>query len=573
MDAPQKSETPRRRSSLVSNIDAWLDKCSNEEPDSLIYDPDYTVEVSTIRSKQLEPEITNLYKNAAEICTKIGLSPQVIEERLNDIDECILTCFSDIQKHIEDEYERLCQFKQELFNQIQKMTSDLFLPPYDLNNNVTLLQNCITLKARHQELNSIREKRVKKLEELRNKQAKHSLALGIKPPIVKFKTDIPSEEELAELAGAVAELEREEKRRKDKYNLLRDLIVQIMDSLEHRPENEFERSIVNPSLPNYSMDHLKRMDNFHIKLEEQYKVNKRKFETLYEKLTSLYNRLEVDQGERDLFLGSHNVCKPSMMAEMELEIERYELLKRQNMEKFIVTTKEELMKEYERCFVKPEQQETFFNLSTVSGECNEEILELYEGELARIKKYYQDNKIILEKFHMWRGMIQELKEMAAKANDPNRFNNRGGQLLIEERKRNKLQKGIPRLEQEILTLAAQSKEKVKIYGQDIDKYIAGSCNNTQGSARKQTDQKRSRMYVGSVNSSQKKANLTRQLNTTRTPLKSGNNHTTTTTITTRHGSGGPQSFTGSSPSISERMFEDMIVCCPASAKKPRRDQH
>lgn len=626
-----------RRSSLL-NIDAWLDECSSNEPDSIVYDPDFAREIAESARRQDEAEDECIYKFVVDECTKMGLSPNKIEENITEARTFLKTCRDTIRQHYQEGSEKLCNYEQELLAQVSKMTSDLYLPPYERDTNMTLIQHCKHLKGKFNDLNCIRENRMSKLQELRQKQLKQCTILGIKPPQIKHQTDIPTEEELTNLAGAVVELVKEEERRKEKYNLLKDMISKCMEQLELHPRDDFEKSIMN-SKPDLTEDYLNRMSSLHSKLESEYAKQQEKYEQLKQRLISLFERLDVPYFERDEFLDTHNVCKPTLMAEMSVEIERYEELKKQNIGKFIDKIKEELVVEYERCYMTQEEQDHFFSLSATSEECNEELLELYERELERIKRYYEAHKEILEKFHKWRMMWKELIELEMKANDPNRFNNRGGQLLLEEKKRKALQKGLPKVEKELSEMNAKysahdAEAKFKVFGLNLDDFIAGCWDELNtAKAEEKRERQRAKMIEGGGNKNRKvpqSAALVGRTPTKRpaatgvtpTPTKlqrsvlgtpshqntlrtnqvptSGSvrkapqrnifqsnkiaknvatardtnekshipvfNHNQTTQRNKNLTSNGSES---SALSLSEQEFEDMIVTCPASAKRHR----
>lgn len=502
---------PGRRSSLL-NIDNWLDKCSAEEPDSMIYEQDYISEVARMRSQHKIPDLEKLYTSVTDTCTKIGLPQDTIEERLNDIDECIVTFLDTIQKDVLDEFEKLCQYKEELIQQIQKMLADLYLAPYTPPEDLTLLQHCKRLKSKFNELNTVKQKRMVRLQELKEKQTKHCLVLGIKAPMIKMRTDIPTEDELVALANAVSDLEKEERRRKDKYCLLREMIARCYEQLDYTPENSFEASLATEQ-PDYSESHMLKLSNVHAKLEAQCAIQQEKYDKLKARLMSLYDRLDVDQFERDEFFGEHAVCKPTVLVEMEVEIERYEELKRQNIGKFIEKIKDELIVEYEKCFVSQDKQDEFFAMDTPS----EELLELYERELERMKDYYEANKEILEKFHKWRIMWKELIELEMKANDPNRFNNRGGQLLLEEKKRKTLQKGLPKIENELTTL--NERYNITVFDTRLDEFIAG-CWDELNNAKEVEKKERQRAKMTENNPrGARKATQPQVVVTRKTPTK------------------------------------------------------
>lgn len=69
-----------------------------------------------------------------------------------------------------------------------------------------------------------------------------------------------------------------------------------------------------------------------------------------------------------------------------------------------------------------------------------------------------------------------MEALEAKANDPNRFNNRGGQLLKEEKERKAISSKLPKIEQQITELvqAYEAKENTAflVFGEDILKSMA-----------------------------------------------------------------------------------------------------
>lgn len=109
----------------------------------------------------------------------------------------------------------------------------------------------------------------------------------------------------------------------------------------------------------------------------------------------------------------------------------------------------------------------------------EELLNLHEAEVKTLKKYYEDHRELFEGVTKWQEnwtvyleldvsailmnlVGKHLKQTSSlgvvgcvcecmffpsqkKANDPSRFNNRGGNLLKEEKQRTDLQKSLPKV--------------------------------------------------------------------------------------------------------------------------------
>lgn len=67
---------------------------------------------------------------------------------------------------------------------------------------------------------------------------------------------------------------------------------------------------------------------------------------------------------------------------------------------------------------------------------------------------------------------EKLNALESKSNDANRYNNRGGKLLQEEKERKKIASQLPKVEEELLLLAKEYEIKTgkvfTAYGEDIE---------------------------------------------------------------------------------------------------------
>lgn len=544
-----------RRSSIL-NIDEWVANFPDEEPDSIIYEPDFVDGIVSEIMERLISKLKPKLKKKLSSISGVGFTPELIYDRAHDYESYIEESDQIFDQHLTDDLDKISRYRDESLKQVQSMMKDLYDQDFQLDYDIPLMQQCKKLRSHYVKLDKIRQKRLEKFRELRDMQISHCLVLGIRAPQVGSLRDIPSEKELEDLASAVSKLKQKEKEHREKYQQLKKSIIDHMNELEYEPETDYERNLIDGE-PCYTEEHLNELSKFQAKLEAQHSINQQKFEKLVARLNSLFERLDVDQSERENLLKEYSSSKPSIIALMEIEVERFEELKKQNIGKFIDKMKAELIVEYERCCESQEKQDNFFALSTVSGECNEELLELYEREYDRIKEYYQNNREILDNFHKWRAMWRELIEIELKANDPNRFNNRGGQLLHEERKRKGLQKALPKLEQELAALcekfsANNEGNKIKVYDTELGEFIAG-CWDELNTAKE--EEKRQRQRAKMTLSTSSNNNVRKPLPLKRTPAK--------------RAAGAGFTPTPSKLSISETEFEHLIRGCPASAKKKR----
>ncbi|KAG8183537.1 hypothetical protein JTE90_003884 [Oedothorax gibbosus] len=80
-------------------------------------------------------------------------------------------------------------------------------------------------------------------------------------------------------------------------------------------------------------------------------------------------------------------------------------------------------------------------------------------EAEKWKKYQAKADLILKTIERRQQLWEMMVVIENKANDPNRFNNRGGNLLKEEKQRKKVRKDPPALEEEIFRDIDYLKEK------------------------------------------------------------------------------------------------------------------
>lgn len=103
--------------------------------------------------------------------------------------------------------------------------------------------------------------------------------------------------------------------------------------------------------------------------------------------------------------------------------------------------------------------------------CNEELLVLLEDQLADIKEYYNSNRSIFELFAKRVKLWTRMAALEDKAKEPNRYHNRGGALLREERERKLISIKLPQIEQQLNELVQAFVERTKqpflVQGEEI----------------------------------------------------------------------------------------------------------
>uniref|UniRef100_A0A8C4RIZ7 Zgc:86764 n=1 Tax=Erpetoichthys calabaricus TaxID=27687 RepID=A0A8C4RIZ7_ERPCA len=155
-------------------------------------------------------------------------------------------------------------------------------------------------------------------------------------------------------------------------------------------------------------------------------------------------------------------------------LERLEELKRANMQEVIENIRKELLEFWDKCTFSTEQRESFAAFS--DGNFTEELLVKHEDELSRLKSYYEKCKSVFEAVERWEQNWRLFQDFERKASDPSRFSNRGGSLLKESKERTKVQKMLPKLEEEIKsfidTWEAEQGTVFLVRGQRFMDYVA-----------------------------------------------------------------------------------------------------
>jgi len=165
-------------------------------------------------------------------------------------------------------------------------------------------------------------------------------------------------------------------------------------------------------------------------------------------LENLYERLRLDMADKYKFLSLHQGHGKSVLTEMKLEIERLEEVKKANIEQFIINLRNELHDVWDKCFFSPEQRNAFKPLHSI--DFTEELLEAHEEQLDDMKCYHDQHKDLFKKVSQRQQVWAKFMELERRSKDPSRLmNSRGNNLLKEERERSKVNKDLPRIEEEL----------------------------------------------------------------------------------------------------------------------------
>merc|ERR1719334_1569450 len=289
---------------------------------------------------------------------------------------------------------------------------------------------------------------------LRNTDEELCRRLGMDPYYVSSAT-VPTSQQMEGLQEHIRTLEDEKFTRLEQFLKLKDNILLLYTELEEEPELEFDREVACEDSDRFvlSTANIAAVVGLVKKLEEKATKNKRIVMEAVERLDSLYERLQLDMSDKLNFLSLNRGHGPTVISRMQQEINRLEEIKKANIEKFVNNLRNELHKLWDECFYTPEQRNVFSPLHSI--DFTEELSEEHEAEVTKTKKYLNDNKELFNKVAQRQEVWNKFMELERRAKDPSRLlNARGTSLLVEEKERNKVNKALPRVEQELEDLIA-----------------------------------------------------------------------------------------------------------------------
>ncbi|TKS73563.1 Protein regulator of cytokinesis 1 [Collichthys lucidus] len=407
--------------------------------------------VSEVHAAESVAYLNRAQVRLQDIWEEIGIPEEQRIQRTNDVHKHIKGLLDLMIAEEEELKRRLLKRIEDYLKELNTLCMELQMPPFKEEDGCTMLQMEKNSRTR---LEVLKERKKQRLEELKSLVCKDRELCNIMCT-TQFGIDtdsVPSVQQLEKYRAYLDDLTKEKERRHDDFVSIKKEIIVCMDDLEQHPETSFEVDVMCEDeeafcLSNDNIDALKLLLS---QLQERKTENELRCSALRTKIQELWERLQIPQEEKEGLSEHMTKSKKRNIEALRAEVERLEVLKMQSMKSVIEAIRAEIALFWERCFYSQEQQQSFFAYH--ADDFTEELLNLHEAEVKTLKKYYEDHKELFEGVTKWQGNWTLYLELDKKANDPSRFNNRGGNLLKEEKQRTDLQKSLPKLEK---TLKAQ----------------------------------------------------------------------------------------------------------------------
>jgi len=383
---------------------------------------------------------------------EIGLDEATQVERKNTVEEHFKGLLDRMISEEKGLKKKLLDSLEISMKNCVKLSKEMGVSFEEPDSSLVLIKLEHSMRLEAKKLKDLKDERMKEVLKLRKQDEELCQRLGMDPYYVS-STTVPTTYQMEGLKDHIRSMEDEKFVRLEQFIKSKEFILNLYDELESEPSSELEREVACEETDRFvlSSSNLAQVASIQKMLEGEVKKNQKVVFEAVEKFDNLYERLQLEMNEKFQFLAEHKGHSPSVIRSLHIEIARLEEIKKANIEKFVNTLRNELHGIWDDCFYSPDQRNMFSPLHSI--DFTEDLLELHEAEVAKMKSYVNNNKELFDRVAMRQEVWNKFMELERRAKDPSRLMNaRGNSLLVEEKERNKVNKALPRIEQELQEL-------------------------------------------------------------------------------------------------------------------------
>ncbi|XP_041091140.1 protein regulator of cytokinesis 1-like isoform X2 [Polyodon spathula] len=447
---------------------------------------------SEVLAFSLVSGINKAIARLVDIWDSIGIQEEQRVERMEAVKKHIELLMNEMIIEEENLKLRILKNISACREELDILYHELSLEPYQIDLSQTVLQLEKDLRTKLEDLVKEKTDRLKELKSLQEEEKSLCIDLCATPYYIPTGS-IPSHQQLQDVKEHIKCLSLERESRVEVFSGLRQEISRLMNEIGHNPETTLEKDAVCDDADTFLLtsENIKALKLIVCQLEVKKETLISTRDDLVEKVSNLWNRLEFSQEDKNNFENDIKGSLSDEVRKLQNELDRLDELKRANMEEVIENIRHELMEYWDKCTFSTEQRESF--TAFYSDNFKEELLIKHEKELARLKNYYDQCKVLFDAVNKWEHNWQLFQDFEKKASDPNRFSNRGGTLLRESKERAKIQKMLPKLEEEIKGYieAWEAEQGTAFYvkGQRFMDYVANQWEELKTQKEKEKSQR------------------------------------------------------------------------------------
>lgn len=405
---------------------------------------------------------------------EVGIPPEqqitrikVVYENLSELMKAMV----DEEKSRRDGYiENITKCRAECVRLAQELETTFEEPPEDY----TVLRKEKALRNQVKQLIKERQLRLREAINLRTQEGELCARLARIPEYIQSDT-VLTKDQVKEANTRIGFLTAEKNKREIKLAKAAKDILELWTVLDIRARNEREEHIESGNLDSFQLsnENMQWLEQMKQSLTMTLEENKKLQKSLMTKVQSLWTRMELPEEDQKKFLEQHTGFSDHLIVKLKEEVRRLEELKLQNLERFIKLTREEIEKYWDLMFYSEEDKRLF--TPYYSEHVGENLLSEHEKKLECLVQEYNNYENLYMTIKSRNKMWERWEEMECKESDPNRFDNRGGKLLKEEKERKKISRDLPKCEESIVrdisTWENDTGRIFTVYGHKFSDYL------------------------------------------------------------------------------------------------------
>ncbi|CAL9701196.1 unnamed protein product [Knipowitschia caucasica] len=379
-----------------------------------------------------------------DVWEEIGISEEQRLERTDSVREHIKTL---LDMMISEELRlklRLEKSVESSRREINNVCSELQLCPPEEDSGLSLLQAEQDLRTTLDYLLKEKNQRLEQLQDLLHQDQELCRVLGTCPSNMSTR-EVPTLRTLEDLTEHVRSQREEKSRRELLFRTLKDQIQDLMWDLNQRPDPDLDSNqfcLSSERLEALGLQ-LEQLQSRRSSLQQQNKQIQDQIQSLCEKL-----KISANEREEATKVPEGTSLMQTVM-HMDLELQRLTRLKCEKLKSVCDEVRAQISEFWEKCFCSEEERLGF--TAFYCDQVSDQVLEVLEAELQRLKHFYERHRPIIDDVRKWIDQWEQYILLETKASDVSRFKNRGGNLLKEEKQKSDLSKNLNKLERSLRT--------------------------------------------------------------------------------------------------------------------------
>ncbi|XP_006769662.1 PREDICTED: protein regulator of cytokinesis 1 [Myotis davidii] len=316
-----------------------------------------------------------------------------------------------VHKHIKDLLDMMIAEEESLKERLIKsigncqkelavLCSELRVEPFQEEGEPTILQLEKDLRTQVELMRKQKKERKRELKLLTEQDQELCEVLCV--PHYDIDSDsVPSLEELNQFRKHLATLRETKASRREEFVSIKRQIILCMEELDHTPDTSFERDVVCEDEEAFclSLENIAALQKLLQQLEMRKSQNEAVCEGLRAQIRELWDRLQIPEEEREAVAMVMTGSKAKVKKALQLEVDRLEELKMQNMKRVIEAIRVELAKYWDQCFYSQEQRQAF--AAYYDEDYTESLLQAHDAEVVRLRNYYEVHKELFDGVQKW----------------------------------------------------------------------------------------------------------------------------------------------------------------------------